>query len=887
MSKIMSDDQLRRRKRLQGTLSTGTGALGIAAGAAAVASRGKFGKHTSKIRNVAKPATLPLTAGSAALGGVGSFNFASIQRQESKKRPLNAKNVQNVYIVRNRRQMRRLRRGMQEPNVTRVAKAEKDRSKTIGYGSTAALAGTAAISRHRIIDSVNAAAVRNYDRQINNTINAAKKSDPRNSLPKDKIGRTVYESPRQRATYRTAAAEKKKAAYRKVAAINAKKSKPLLKQAARNKLGFGASAVAIPALWMASRSSVNKKDYRKRDVDAGMAGALTGGMAYQQGSYALKRLDRKYEAQIKADPVLRRKAQDYRAKSGRPRNAPPGHKSWVPYFRNYPKDLPGGKMKRTLARTHAGKSGVVLTGAAAAATGIGALEASRRLRNRNGKNVSKAQKQKRDYSGAMVGAGGTTAGVGLVAGGIPGARPDSGRLGQAMAGGKKTDVTRHLVSGTRGGIFGYREDAHRKFIKEQQGRLKNWKPHSKGNTFERGRELGKIVPERTIVRHLKTGRTASNVALGGGLALAGTGMYLRKKNQQKKISKSKNPDYKYRSDAMIGAGGTAAGASFLGARALDNQGKKWAKSAAKDIDRVKAAHPATGGYTNARQNRGLKTIKSGANKVPNVVTDRSTGDIIHNADDVFRLKTYKQTAKAGQLRGSATQKAYFARVYGNNAKAIRRLGVGGGLALAGAGLAHRKYQVSPRNKVKKDLGGTMDFGLGGVRQGDSGLVEKSFKAYNPEHKRQRRSETAANIIAPTVSGGAAVGAGVYGVKAGRELKGARGEFRSGLANEAVRAKKVKNMSKTPKATGNYRNLAQANEGYRKAKEAARSAQKVANHPGGAANMERGFKAAKAGAKSAGKAGALGLVAVGTGLGAHRLREYQKSGKGQTYRPLYR
>src|SRR5690606_11562338 len=43
------------------------------------------------------------------------------------------------------------------------------------------------------------------------------------------------------------------------------------------------------------------------------------------------------------------------------------------YFRNYPKDLPGAKLKRTLARTHTGKGGVALTAAAGLASGATAV----------------------------------------------------------------------------------------------------------------------------------------------------------------------------------------------------------------------------------------------------------------------------------------------------------------------------------------------------------------------------------------------------------------------------------------------------------------------------------------------------------------------------------
>lgn len=504
--------------------------------------------------------------------------------------------------------------------------------------------------------------------------------------------------------------------------------------------------------------------------------------------------------------------------------------------------------------------------------------------------VSKAQKKKRDYSGAMVGVGAPVAATGLVGGGIPGARPNSGRLNMARGGkGTKTEVTRHIVSATRGGIFGYREDAHRRFLNDQRRRLQPWKPNGdKGNAFERGRELGRTIPERKIIRHMKAGRTASNVGFAGGAALLGGGLYLRKKNKQKVSKAKRNEDYKFKSDAMIAGGTTTAAGSYLGAKALDSQGKKWAKQAETTIRRSHAINPKTGGVdvVEPKKRGAIKTIRSAQSRVPDVRAHRSTDDIKWNGNDVFSGRTFKEAKKTGQLRGIASQSRYFANTYGNNAKAIRRLGIPAGIALTGAGVAHRKYEFKPR-KVSKALdtsGGTMDFGLSSVHQG----VNIS-KAYNPEDRRHRRSERVTNTQ-PYVTGAAGAGAGIYGYKSIRAGRSAVGDFRSAAANEVVRTRLVNEAqnfktSGSPKSKSGKTLVGAARETAMK--ESGRKYwKKAALHPGGSPKMAEGFKSAKVAGRNAGIATGLTAVAIGAKLGSDRIKSYNAK-KGRTYRPLHR
>lgn len=100
--KLMSDAELRRRKRLQGHLSQTTGTLGLAAlGGTLAASRGgrtalrKIPQLERRIkapapkdpdRDKIKGAVTPVLATSAGLGGLGAFNFAAYTNAESRKR---------------------------------------------------------------------------------------------------------------------------------------------------------------------------------------------------------------------------------------------------------------------------------------------------------------------------------------------------------------------------------------------------------------------------------------------------------------------------------------------------------------------------------------------------------------------------------------------------------------------------------------------------------------------------------------------------------------------------------------------------------------------------------------------------------------------------------
>jgi len=102
MPRVMSDTELRHRKKIQGRISQATGALGLASVGAFGASKlpgAKVLTKTPALRRLgasramnsidpkkAKDAALGLSTAGAGIGGAGSFNFASYTNAESRKR---------------------------------------------------------------------------------------------------------------------------------------------------------------------------------------------------------------------------------------------------------------------------------------------------------------------------------------------------------------------------------------------------------------------------------------------------------------------------------------------------------------------------------------------------------------------------------------------------------------------------------------------------------------------------------------------------------------------------------------------------------------------------------------------------------------------------------
>lgn len=283
---------------------------------------------------------------------------------------------------------------------------------------------------------------------------------------------------------------------------------------------------------------------------------------------------------------------------------------------------------------------------------------------------------RRDASGAAIaGAGGVTATAGLVGGGIPGFRSDSDTIANVRQGPWRQRTGAALSSG-RGGIFGYRTDAH-------QGALNRFEAErakhagvetSRSNMFLRGRGNGKIKPEVDIIRHLKRGRRASHVALVGG---AGITVFGAHRTQRAGVSKSTRDTERYHG-ALLGTGATAAAASIGGERALRYQGRKW--SAREAGSRAAAAKI-----------------------IPNMKPEVSDGEVTRNKR-ILAGKSKLQAEAAGMHRGAAAQERYFASVYNGSAKIARRVR---SPALATAAVGGGGLLLARRRDVKK-IDTTMD-----------------------------------------------------------------------------------------------------------------------------------------------------------------------------------
>jgi hypothetical protein len=99
MSKLLSDAQINRRKKIQGNISIAGGTLGLTAlglrGAGAARGAGRVGRTAQKFTKITpnkaasdklKDASTAVTTAGAGLGGVGAFNFASYTKAEARKR---------------------------------------------------------------------------------------------------------------------------------------------------------------------------------------------------------------------------------------------------------------------------------------------------------------------------------------------------------------------------------------------------------------------------------------------------------------------------------------------------------------------------------------------------------------------------------------------------------------------------------------------------------------------------------------------------------------------------------------------------------------------------------------------------------------------------------
>lgn len=275
--------------------------------------------------------------------------------------------------------------------------------------------------------------------------------------------------------------------------------------------------------------------------------------------------------------------------------------------------------------------------------------------------VSKRRKENKDITGSALTAGGSVAtGAGLLGGGIPGIKSNSEVIDR-IRDPKKPWAQRvgATLASARGGIFGYRTDAHQKAKNrfEADHNLYKDKPATRFQMYQRGRTAGKISPETQVIRHLKTGRKISNVMLGAGIASTAYGVKTLKDSDQNKIKKSQSDTDRFHA-ALLGGGATLGGGSVVANKVLLGQQKRW-------------------------KDRYNQSMKEAAGVVPRL-KDAATPDVEADPNNYFAGKSKQKAYEAGIKRGHATQQKYFASVYGKTAKVARKLR-GPSLATAAVG----------------------------------------------------------------------------------------------------------------------------------------------------------------------------------------------------------
>lgn len=290
------------------------------------------------------------------------------------------------------------------------------------------------------------------------------------------------------------------------------------------------------------------------------------------------------------------------------------------------------------------------------------------------------RRKDRTASGAAItGAGAVTAGTGLVAGGVPGAKADFSsvfRMKPSSGTGVKRAVT--TVTGKApvaralpGGILGFRQSAHRGGLAGfSQMRDSAKKTKSAHEAFFQGRNAGKIAPEEKVLSHMSRARGGAAAALIGGTAVTAYGVHRSKTP----VRKSQRSSERYNGAlAGVGAGGLAVSAG--GTKALRGQQRHWEKAATKSVDEAGKLVPNIAGREGKRLN--LKQmhqhkIKNPGQPFPKTMYPKVTDSQIKRDPKIMAGVKPSTARRAGELRGAAAQQRHFAEVYGNTAKVVGR-----------------------------------------------------------------------------------------------------------------------------------------------------------------------------------------------------------------------
>lgn len=313
-----------------------------------------------------------------------------------------------------------------------------------------------------------------------------------------------------------------------------------------------------------------------------------------------------------------------------------------------------------------------------------------------------AEKRKSNAgNSALVGAGATTAGVGAIAGGVPGVKSNTGEIMRRVAERKKAKTVgesapkygaknnaKVAAQAGRGGILGFRVSNHEAgtYGFKQKATMGEWYPSNEpAKAFKQGRDKGKVAPEEKIIRQMKGGRKVANAALIGGVGAMGYGAYKSRQNRPGKIGKrddrKRNDRARNASGAAVGAGGAAFGVAQGAGSLLGNQEKKWYR--VRNDSNAAAAR--------------LAPNTKGKNDL----------DIARGGKKVFEGVSADNARKAGVHRGTAIQANHFAHVYGGTGKVVRSVRTPAA-ALAGAGGAGL-VMTKPKSKVRKST--TSAFGV--------------------------------------------------------------------------------------------------------------------------------------------------------------------------------
>lgn len=295
-------------------------------------------------------------------------------------------------------------------------------------------------------------------------------------------------------------------------------------------------------------------------------------------------------------------------------------------------------------------------------------------------SVRKADDKKSRRRNYAVGGGTAAAGLGLVGGGIPGAKVNRLPIDMLRAKGAKKKTTEGARA-LRGGIFGARVNMHGVAMYDSpKMQYRTYPGKSAEQTFRRHAVKGLRAEEEKVIRHMKLGRKGSNALLLGGLGAAGYGL------ARNRFEKAEGRPHKQRAVGL--GGGMVVGG--LGASALLNQqGNKWLKSAKRDYDEAARLTPKVGGAAVTRTRSGrLATVKAQVKQA----------DV---KPSMLQGASEEAIKRSGMLRGRAGQSGYFGNVYRTNAKVMRRGVVPAGLWLMAANRKKARDAAQGKKLVRK------------------------------------------------------------------------------------------------------------------------------------------------------------------------------------------